>query len=76
KNKIELYNLSKDPGESKNLISQHGDVAAALKEKITAIVCRGRTTPGAPQPNDTGHWRDLTWIEPAEFSRRSSGGEP
>ena len=41
----------------------------ALEKKITEIVCNGRTTPGAPQSNDTGYWGDLTWIKPAEYEK-------
>jgi len=33
-----------------------------LTERITAIVQKGRTTPGADQANDTGWWDDLAWI--------------
>ena len=41
----------------------HGaDIAATLTEKITAIVQKGRTTPGADQAKDTGWWDDLAWI--------------
>lgn len=58
----ELYDLSKDPGEENNVIDQHSDVAESLEKQITEIVTHGRTTAGAKQPNDTGHWNDLTWI--------------
>ncbi len=58
----ELYDLSTDPGEETNLIAEHPEIAADLEKKATAIVVTGRTTPGEPQPNDTGHWCDLTWI--------------
>jgi hypothetical protein len=33
-----------------------------LTEKITKTVNDGRSRPGEPVPNDTGHWPDLTWI--------------
>ena len=65
--KAELYDLSKDLVEKTNLIEQHPDVAAKLKQKATQIVCTGRTTKGAKQKNDTGYWEDLKWIEKAEF---------
>lgn len=65
--KIELYNLQKDPGEKKNLASSDPDRVKALTEKITRIVTTGRTTPGKAQPNDTGHWKDLTWITEKEY---------
>jgi len=65
--KAELYDLAADAGEEKNVISEHPEIANKLQQKITGIVCRGRTTPGARQSNDTGHWKDLTWIKPAEY---------
>ena len=32
----ELYDLTKDPSESKNLASQHADVVARLKSRLLA----------------------------------------
>jgi len=58
----ELYDLDADPGERTNIIAQHADIASLLTERITAIVQKGRTTPGADQANDTGWWDDLAWI--------------
>lgn len=63
----ELYDLDADPGEKTNIISQHADIASRLTERITAIVQKGRTTPGADLANDTGWWDDLAWI-PGECS--------
>lgn len=62
KNVRELYDLDADPGEKNDVIAQHADIAARLAERITAIVQKGRTTPGADQVNDTGWWDDLAWI--------------
>ena len=58
-----LYDLATDPGETQNVIAEQPAVAAQLVEKITNIVTSGRSTPGSPVSNDTGHWSDLTWIE-------------
>ena len=55
-NLVELYDLSTDPGETRNLASEHPEKLQDLKKKITAIVIKGRTTAGTPQRNDTGHW--------------------
>lgn len=65
----ELYNLEKDPGESRNVYGQNLTLAARLEEKITEIVCRGRTTRGLPQPNDTGYWKDLAWLNKEMYDR-------
>lgn len=58
----ELYDLAKDPSESTNLAEQHGDIANSLEQKLTDIVRNGRTTAGARRENDTGYWKDLTWM--------------
>jgi arylsulfatase A len=65
----ELYNLSTDPGEENDLAAKFPDLVAELTKKLTKIVTQGRTTTGARQPNDTGYWKDLTWIKPAEYDR-------
>jgi uncharacterized sulfatase len=33
-NRVELYNLARDPGEKRNLVNQHGDVAEKLKQAL------------------------------------------
>lgn len=65
----ELYNLEKDPGEERNVYGQNVKLAARLEQKITEIVCRGRTTRGLPQPNDTGYWDDLAWLNAEQYER-------
>ena len=62
KNKRELYDLSSDPKETKNLISAHRDIERDLAGKLTALIAGGRSTPGKPQKNDTPNWRDLVWM--------------
>ncbi len=59
----ELYNLQTDPQESRNVLADHPEKVAELTAMITRIVANGRTTPGKSQPNDTGHWQDLTWMK-------------
>ncbi|MFT4547693.1 MAG: arylsulfatase A [Pseudoalteromonas tetraodonis] len=60
--KIELYDLASDPGEKNDVNAEHPGVVKSLTKKITDIVRNGRTTPGTRQANDTGHWKDLTWM--------------
>ena len=62
KNKRELYDLSADPRETKNLISEHPDIERQLATKLTALINNGRSTSGKSQKNDTPLWRDLVWI--------------
>jgi len=65
--KMELYNLAEDPAEKNNLAAKHPDHVARLKKKVTDIVLNGRTTPGAPQLNDTGYWKSLQWITEDQY---------
>jgi arylsulfatase A len=58
----ELYDLNSDPQESKNLLTEQPVKVEELTAMITKIVSNGRSTAGKPQPNDTGHWQDLTWM--------------
>ena len=39
-------------GETKNLISEHPEIAAELKAALKKIILDGRSTPGAIQKND------------------------
>ena len=64
---LELYDLSRDKREESNVADKHPAKAKALKAMLTEIVCNGRTTPGKRQKNDTGHWKDLTWITKAHY---------
>lgn len=66
--KLELYNLSDDAAEENNVMADHPKIVAALTQKITDIVRNGRTTTGEAQPNDTGYWKDLTWMSEADYS--------
>lgn len=68
KNAKELYDLAADPRESQDCLQAHPEVAGQLERELTRIVLSGRSTMGPPQANDTGHWSDLTWITPAQFS--------
>ncbi len=68
KSQRELYDLQADPAETRNLFDQQPDVANSLEARITKIVCSGRSTPGERQSNDTGYWKDLTWIQPDDYA--------
>ncbi len=49
---IQLYDLSTDISERKNLQDQHPDVVHRLLTLLERYVQQGRSTPGVPQPND------------------------
>ncbi|MFT5126171.1 MAG: arylsulfatase A [Candidatus Omnitrophota bacterium] len=57
----QLYDLSSDPGEQKDLIKSQPERARDLAKKIRAMVENGRSTSGKPVPNDTPSWRDVEW---------------
>jgi arylsulfatase A len=61
--KRELYDLSVDPGEAKNVLSDNPEVEKRLVAAITKIVEDGRSTPGETKGNDTPNWDDLVWIK-------------
>lgn len=63
----ELYHLGRDRSESNNVLAENASLVEQLQHSLTEIVLRGRSTPGETQPNDTGHWNDLTWITAAEY---------
>jgi len=58
----ELYDLSSDSGETKNLIADSPEVGRRLTAKLTSLIRNGRSSPGPVQKNDTPLWRDLVWI--------------
>lgn len=60
--RIQLYDMSADVGERRNVQAEHPDVVASLQALLTRYIEQGRSTPGAPQPN-TGptHWSQLWW---------------
>ncbi len=60
--KRELYDLSKDPGETKNLIAANPAISKRLTAKLTSLIRNGRSSPGPVQKNDTPLWRDLVWM--------------
>ena len=68
---LELYNLANDPGETENIAHQNQQMVESLQSKITDIVCQGRTTAGESVPNDTGYWKDISWLTPQEYKTLS-----
>jgi arylsulfatase A len=49
---VQLYDLASDIGEQRNVQADHPDVVARLTALMETYVSAGRSTPGAPQPND------------------------
>ncbi len=60
---IQLYDLSADIGERRNVYDEHPEVVAELQALLTRYVENGRSTPGAPQGNTGGtEWKQLWWL--------------
>jgi arylsulfatase A-like enzyme len=49
---VQLYDLSKDIGETKNLQAEQPQTVARLTKLLEGYVANGRSTPGAKQAND------------------------
>lgn len=49
---VQLYDLSTDLGETKNLSAEHPEVVARLTQQLQAFIAAGRSTPGEKQAND------------------------
>ena len=69
---LELYNLKEDPSETQNVVETETQRAEQLTQSITRIVCRGRSTSGPRQANDTGYWPHLTWMTNEDYLRESA----
>lgn len=49
---VQLYNLSSDMGETKNVQAEHPDIVTHLKKLLDQQIANGRSTPGPKQTND------------------------
>jgi arylsulfatase A-like enzyme len=49
---VQLYNLAKDLGETKNLAAEQPERVEQMKALLEKLITDGRSTPGAPQAND------------------------
>jgi arylsulfatase A-like enzyme len=48
----QLYDMEKDPSETKNLAAENPEVVSTLRKKLQSQIDAGRTTQGAAQQND------------------------
>ena len=49
---VQLYNLSNDLGETKNLAAAEPEKLAEMQALLERLIVEGRSTPGARQKND------------------------
>jgi arylsulfatase A-like enzyme len=60
---MQLYDLSADISERRNVYDEHPDVVEELKALLTRYIINGRSTPGARQDNYGGAvWEQLWWL--------------
>ncbi|MEO6755634.1 MAG: arylsulfatase [Chthoniobacteraceae bacterium] len=61
---VQLFDLSKDPGETTNLQAEHPEIVAELQALLTRYIKDGRSTPGEKQTNDgPERWRQIDWMK-------------
>jgi arylsulfatase A len=66
--KVQLFNLSADRAERRNLQAEHPDLVDRLTRLLEKYVADGRSTPGLPQPNNGAP------VEIRGLKRSNSGG--
>ena len=49
---VQLFDLTSDPSEKKNLADQHPELVKSLAAELATAIRHGRTTPGPDQAND------------------------
>lgn len=65
--RFQLYDLSQDIGERKNVIEEHLELAAELRAILKAHIENGRSTPGIPQSNNGQRiWDTISWLDEAD----------
>ncbi|AWV97653.1 sulfatase family protein [Arcticibacterium luteifluviistationis] len=62
---FQVYNLTNDAAEEKNLFEQNPEVFAQHKKELADIILNGRSTPGTPQENDAidFEWKQVDFIK-------------
>ncbi|MFT5473208.1 MAG: arylsulfatase A, partial [Kiritimatiellia bacterium] len=63
--KRQLYDLSVDPKETNNLVTDHPETVKDLTATLRGYIEKGRSTPGTPQENHGGAiwWNGLPWAQ-------------
>jgi arylsulfatase A-like enzyme len=51
-NTVKLYDLTADPGETRNLTAEQPERVATMRALLEKLIAEGRSTPGARQNND------------------------
>lgn len=57
---VQLYDMSTDQSETKNVQAEHPEIVRELKDLLIKYIEEGRSTPGKPQPNEGGNeWEQV-----------------
>jgi len=67
----ELFNLAVDLGETKDVLADNPDVAKKLAALLQSYIERGRSTPGASQPNEYNVSLDAK-VQPAKRAEKKA----
>lgn len=60
----QLYNMSSDIAETKNVYEQYPEIVKELTDLMTQYIKNGRSTKGTNQTNEgPSHWKQLTWLK-------------
>ena len=62
---MQLYDLSKDPGEENNLINDRPEQVTKMKSMLEKIINDGRSTPGPTLKNDA----DIVMVKPVRSAK-------
>ncbi|GAB3651589.1 arylsulfatase [Echinicola sediminis] len=61
---VQLFKLSEDPSEQKNLQADYPEKVEELQALLTKYIKEGRSTPGVSQANDGEKvWKQLWWMQ-------------
>lgn len=70
--RFQLFDLSSDPAEKTNVMSQHPEIVQRLGHLMRDYIINGRSTPGAPQKNTpVKAWQQTKWVD--EFDPAHGG---
>lgn len=61
---LQLYDLDADISERRNICEEHPEIVQKMTALLVQYVHNGRSTPGAPQPNNgVPIWDTVRWLE-------------
>ena len=62
---VQLYDLSADEGETRNVCDEYPEIVEELTAVMRSYILNGRSTPGTPQDNyPCENWPGLAWLNP------------